>query len=98
VVQSIHGPNGGLDGVNFVGKILGIWRNILKIRKAFDKVNIPLNDWFQVELQPDLHDVRTIWALDPGVNFPLLPCDMLLMNFISKRSVLVISLGSNGCL
>ncbi|KAJ9552432.1 hypothetical protein OSB04_016477 [Centaurea solstitialis] len=68
VIQSIHGPNGGLEGACPTGKIPGVWRNIIKIYKEYVKVNIPLRDFFEDRFRHDgSQEVR--WAMEPAGAF-----------------------------
>ncbi|KAJ9567575.1 hypothetical protein OSB04_003541 [Centaurea solstitialis] len=66
VIQAIHRSNGGIVGVNSTGKYPGTWCNILKV---MDKVNIPLDSWFQIQHHPDSLIERVSWVLEDPREF-----------------------------
>ncbi|KAJ9564171.1 hypothetical protein OSB04_000137 [Centaurea solstitialis] len=76
VIVAFHGNNGGLDESRQHGKQPGIWRNIVKIKKDFDNVNIPLVSLFQRKISPssDIQFWQEAWLGSESLKkrFPLL--------------------------
>ncbi|KAJ9553524.1 hypothetical protein OSB04_017569 [Centaurea solstitialis] len=64
VIHSLHGINGGLDQIIPIGKFAGLWRNIIKVQRDFEKVNLPLSSWFQMDSEFDFDTSSVTWALD----------------------------------
>ncbi|KAJ9566561.1 hypothetical protein OSB04_002527 [Centaurea solstitialis] len=64
VICSLHGINGGLDQLNSVGKFAGLWRNIIKVQRDYEKVNLPLSSWFQITPEPNSNFPSVTWALN----------------------------------
>ncbi|KVH96764.1 Endonuclease/exonuclease/phosphatase [Cynara cardunculus var. scolymus] len=53
------------------GRFSGLWRNILKIHKEYNKLNLPFADWFQREQSSNRIDFSWRWALDSHGTLPV---------------------------
>ena len=67
VIKSIHGDH----GANPIGKMPGTWRNILKIHKTFEKVNIHIGSCFQVHVHLGDSTENIKWALEKSGQFSI---------------------------
>ncbi|KAJ9557471.1 hypothetical protein OSB04_012085 [Centaurea solstitialis] len=65
VIQAFHGVDGGVGLTISYGKFPGLWRNILKINKDFEKYNLYLNGLFQVTVGGALDNrEHWVWVLE----------------------------------
>ncbi|KVI03148.1 Endonuclease/exonuclease/phosphatase [Cynara cardunculus var. scolymus] len=69
VIIALHSEDGGMNNLARNGRFPGLWRNILKIHKEYNSLNLPFADWFQRDQSSNGIDISWRWALTSHGNF-----------------------------